>query len=138
MELNYLGLVAALSGFLSVWLGHVAVRKIEAHAPTLWIPAGGALLLGLVVEVVSVMSENLYIAAVCGILGVTLFWDALEFYRQQKRVKQGHAPANPNNPRHAHILAAYPAASTLVMLARHPRGQKYSAEELAAMKASAK
>lgn len=138
MELNYLGLAAGLSGFLSIWLGHIAVRKIEAHASALWLPAGGALILGLVVEAVSVKSENLYVTAVCGILGVTLFWDALELFRQQKRVKQGHAPANPNNPRHAHILAGYPAASTLDWLARHPRGQKYSAEELAAMKASAK
>ncbi len=30
MELNYLGVVAALAAFLSIWWGHVGVRKIEA------------------------------------------------------------------------------------------------------------
>jgi len=40
-----------------------------------------------------------------GILGITLLWDAFEIYRQQNRVKHGHAPANPNNPRHARFLA---------------------------------
>ena len=44
-----------------------------------------------------------------GILGVTLLWDSFEFWRQQKRVIKGHAPANPDNPRHARILAENPS-----------------------------
>jgi hypothetical protein len=68
------------------------------------------------------------------ILGVTLLWDALEFFRQQKRVKHGHAPANPNNPRHAKILAEYPDATTIDWLNRSPRGSKYSSAELASIK----
>ena len=54
------------------------------------------------------------------ILGITLLWDALEFTRQQKRVKKGHAPANPHNPRHAKILAEHPTATTLDLLKHLP------------------
>jgi hypothetical protein len=69
---------------------------------------------------------------------VTFLWDALEFLRQQNRIKHGHAPANPNNPRHAKILAEHPEATTFDWLDRDPRGRSYSAEELVAMKGSAK
>ena len=72
------------------------------------------------------------------ILGVTLLWDALEFFRQQKRIKHGHAPANPNNPRHAKILAEYPDATTIDWLDRNPRGSAYSPAELASIKEGAK
>jgi len=70
------------------------------------------------------------VSAVCGILGITLLWDSLEFYRQQNRIRGGHAPANPHNPRHAHILATHPTATTVDWLERNPRGIPYSSEEL--------
>lgn len=69
-----------------------------------------------------------------GILGVTLLWDALEFYRQQRRIQRGHAPANPNNPRHAKILAEFPSATTIDWLDRDPRGSAYASTELASIK----
>ena len=74
----------------------------------------------------------------CGILGVTLLWDSFEFYRQQKRIKHGHAPANPKNPRHSKILAEYPGATIVDWLDRNPRGMAYSPAELASMKENAK
>jgi hypothetical protein len=70
---------------------------------------------------------------------VTLLWDALEIaVRQPKRIKHGHAPANPNNPRHAKILADYPEATTIDFLDRDPIGRAYTAQEVAAMKEGAK
>ena len=138
MDFNFLGLVAALAAFLSIWWGHGGVRKIEALLVRLWPPILGASLLGIIFEIISARTNNIYISAACGILGVVFLWDAFEFYRQQNRIKKGHAPANPNNPRHVRILADFPAATTLDWLDCNPRGQKYSAEELAAMKANAK
>jgi hypothetical protein len=64
-----------------------------------------------------------------GIFGITLLWDALEFTRQQKRIIKGHAPANPNNPRHAKILAEYKSATTHDLLNRDPIGRVVSADE---------
>ncbi|MFZ5909786.1 MAG: DUF4491 family protein [Chloroflexota bacterium] len=138
MHINWIGPIAALSTFLGIWWGHVLVRKIEAASAHLWLPAGGAVLLGILLEAVALRARDPLLAAACGIAGVTCLWDAVEFYRQQKRVQKGHAPANPNNPRHAAILAKYPQAATLDRLAREPRGRPYSAEELSAWKAGGK
>ncbi len=55
-------------------------------------------------------------------LGITALFDALEFRRQFRRVKQGHAPANPNNPRHAPWLAEG-KATTADLLKREPAQQ---------------
>jgi hypothetical protein len=133
MELNALGLVSALAAFLSIWGGHVGVRAIEAKAVKLWGPILGALLLGLLFEWIAIRTENPHLSAACGIAGVVFLWDAFEFYRQQERVKRGHAPADPGNPRHARILAEYETASPIDWLDRDPRGRAYSEGELAAM-----
>ncbi|MFZ5879908.1 MAG: DUF4491 family protein [Chloroflexota bacterium] len=136
MNLNWIGLVAAACTFLGVWLGHVSVRWIERRVQSLWMPALGAACLGLGLEAASLWTFSLspLMAAGCGILGMTLLWDALEFHRQERRVRRGHAPANPHNPRHARILAEHPAAGTLDWLDRDPRGQPYSDGELRALK----
>ncbi len=129
MEINTLGLTAAITAFLSIWWGHVAVRKVEAEARDIRYPILIAIALGLFTEYGSLVTDNLHLKTALGILGVTLLWDAFELYRQEKRVKHGHAPANPNNPRHAKILAEYPAATTLDLLDRDPIGRPVSPEE---------
>ena len=50
MTLNWIGLVAAIDAFFSIWVGHVGVRKIEAASPTIWLPTLIALVLGLIME----------------------------------------------------------------------------------------
>lgn len=131
--MNPIGLVAALSTFLGIWWGHVGVRAIERRSTHLWKPILGALALGLTLEAVSLLTPNRLLSTAAGILGVTLLWDALEFVRQEKRVRHGHAPANPNNPRHARILAQHPTATTLDLLARDPIGRPVSPEEAVAL-----
>jgi hypothetical protein len=128
MMLNGIGLVAALATFLSVWLGHVSVRKIEYHAPRLWAPMLIAALVGVALELGALLSDNLYVSAALGIVGITVLFDALEFRRQFKRVKKGHAPANPNNPRHAPLLATG-RATTIDWLEREPTGHFVGQQE---------
>lgn len=118
--MNWLGLIAAATAFLSIWVGHVAVRKIEASSRTIWIPTLAAIVLGVLLEYLSLIMDNLLLKTAFGITGITLLWDALEFTRQQNRVKHGHAPANPNNPRHARILKEHPSATTVDLLNREP------------------
>jgi len=135
MEYNFIGLASAAATFLGVWLGHVSVRKIEREVEHVWIPATIALALGITLEFASLQAESLVVAAFCGILGITLLWDALELgVRQPRRIIKGHAPANPKNPRHARMLAAYPEATTVDLLERDPRGVPYSEEELFVLK----
>lgn len=119
--MNTIGIIAALTAFLCIWLGHVAVRKIEFISPTLWLPTVLFAAFGLVAEYGSLIADNWTLKTVLGILGVTLLWDALEFTRQQRRVRKGHAPANPNNPRHERILSERgPHATTKKLLNRKP------------------
>jgi Domain of unknown function (DUF4491) len=120
MTINSLGLIAALTAFFSIWFGHVAVRKIESISRTIWIPSTIFAILGLSCEWLSVKAPSLQIATVFGILGITLFFDSFELTRQQRRIIRGHAPANPDNPRHAKILREYPSATRLDLLKRDP------------------
>lgn len=139
MDINWIGPAAAASTFLGVWIGHVSVRKIEREVQRIWIPAAIAFTLGLGLELASIWSDNLVIATICGILGITLLWDSLELaVRQPRRIREGHAPANPNNPRHAQILAAHPRATTIDWLDRDPRGRPYSADELQSIREQVK
>lgn len=139
MQINLIGPSAALATFLGVWLGHVSVRKIERETVHLWKPTVIAILLSAGFGTASFLTTSLPLSAICGIFSVTLFWDALEIaVRQPKRIKHGHAPANPKNPRHARILAEYSEATTIDWLDRDPRGAPYSAAELASIKESAK
>ncbi len=122
MTLNWIGVIAALATFFGVWIGHVTVRKVEYRAADLRVPMFIAIIIGLALEVVALSSTSLYLSGACGILGMTALFDALEFRRQFKRVKKGHAPANPNNPRHAPLLAEG-QATTVDVLKREPIGQ---------------
>ncbi|MGB7874776.1 MAG: DUF4491 family protein [Anaerolineales bacterium] len=131
MEINLIGLIAALATFLGIWLGHVSVRVIERKAKTLLPPIIIAIVLGLTLEWFSLSTLNLQLSTAFGILGITILWDALEFVRQEKRVKKGHAPANPSNPRHAQILAEYPSATTLDLLKRDPIDRPVTTDEAA-------
>jgi len=129
MELNTIGLIAAASTFLGVWFGHVAVRKIEFISPTLWLPTGTFTIVGIILEWFSLSTASLSFSVLFGILGLTFLFDALEFTRQQNRIKKGHAPANPNNPRHARLLVEYASASTVDLLKRDPVGKPVSHKE---------
>lgn len=136
--MNFVGLAAALATFFGVWLGHVSVRKIERDTIRLWIPTTIFILLGLTSVTASLWTSSLPLSTASGILAVTFFWDALEIaIRQPRRIKHGHAPANPNNPRHAKILAEYPEATTIDLLDRDPIGRAYTAEEITSMQENA-
>ncbi|HEX6035743.1 MAG TPA: DUF4491 family protein [Anaerolineales bacterium] len=129
MELNYVGLVAAASTFIGIWFGHVAVRKIESISPTIWVPTVAFAVAGIAFEWFSLFSSHFLLSTAFGILGLTLLWDALEFTRQQNRVRKGHAPANPNNPRHLRLMRAHSSVTTLDLLKRNPVGKPVSQSE---------
>lgn len=134
MEINALGALAAFTAFLSIWIGHVSVRKIEASTVRLWKPVVLAILLGLGLEAAALLTAKRPLSAVFGILGTTLLWDVLELRRQAKRVRKGHAPANPANPRHAALLAEPGShATTRDLLKRDPLGRPVEAGEALAL-----
>jgi hypothetical protein len=129
MSVNLVGIIAALSAFLGIWLGHVSVRAIERRAEKLWRPIVATIVLGLLLVAFSLTTDYWLLNTALGIFGITIFWDAFEFVRQEKRVKKGHAPANPDNPRHARILAGHPSATILDLLKREPLNRTVAPDE---------
>jgi hypothetical protein len=129
VELNYVGLVAAASTFLGVWFGHVAVRKIEFISPTIWLPTLAFAIAGLISAWLSLVASEFLISTAAGILGITFLFDAIEFSRQQNRIRKGHAPANPDNPRHVHLMREYPSVTTIDLLKCGPVGRPVSPTE---------
>ena len=124
MEINFLGLIAAVTAFLSIWIGHVSVRKIEAVTVKLWKPIVIVIALGFALGYAALAVSNRPLSTVCGILSITLLWDAFEIKRQAQRIRKGHAPANPKNPRHAAMLAEPGShTTTLDILKRDPIGR---------------
>jgi hypothetical protein len=122
--MNPIGLAAGLAAFLGIWTGHVAVRKTEASASSLWPPIAAFIILGSLLEWMAASAGRDLVSAAAGILGITLFWDALELLRQERRVRVGHAPANPANPRHRRMLeSAGSRATTRDLLKREPLGR---------------
>ena len=116
--MNPTGLVAGAAAFLGIWLGHVAVRRIEASTPVIWFPALAFGSAGLILEYVALSVASPLSSAAAGISGITVFWDAIELFRQERRVQRGHARANPSNPRHRSMLAAPDSAATTADLRR--------------------
>ncbi|OAN47808.1 hypothetical protein A6A03_09235 [Chloroflexus islandicus] len=99
------GLWLALATFLSIWWGHVGVRWLEAKSADIRPPMVALIIAGLILNVAALFAPNVTIGGVCSVVGIALWWDAFELVRQDRRVRHGHAPANPNNPRHARYLA---------------------------------
>ncbi len=129
MGLNLVGLAATLATFFGIWIGHVSVRKVESIAHTIAFPAAIYATLGVACEVGSILSAHPAMSAALGILGITFMFDAFEMVRQQRRIIHGHAPANPQNPRHARILREHAAATTLDLLKRQPVGRVVTDDE---------
>ena len=113
LDINDIGLITGLSLFLGIWLGHVGVRKLEFNFANIKLLSMLFFLMGCILEWISITGEILEWKVIFGVIGVTLIWDALELFRQEKRVQRGHAPANPSNPRHQRILQQYSDASIL-------------------------
>jgi|GEM_PF-451769 hypothetical protein len=122
MTLQWAGVCLALATFLSIWWGHVGVRILEAKSANIWPPTIALIVAGLALIVYSLFAPNLIVSGVSSMVGITLLWDAFEMYRQSKRIMHKHAPANPNNPRHAALLAQG-LATTEDLLDREPTGK---------------
>jgi hypothetical protein len=130
MIINSIGLLTAITTILTIAFGHIMVRELEYRIHTIKPAITICIFLGIGLEIGALLSDSRTASAILGIIGITFLWDGLEFYRQQKRVIKGHAPANPDNPRHQRILSQYPIATTVNILDRDPRGYPYSEDEI--------
>ena len=130
MIINSIGLLAAITTILTIAFGHIMVRELEYRIHTIKPAITICIFLGTGLELAALLADSRTASAIFGIIGITVLWDGLEFYRQQKRVIKGHAPANPDNPRHQRILSQYPTATSVNIVDRDPRGYPYSEDEI--------
>ncbi len=86
MRLQWAGLLLALLSFGAIAAGHVLVRRLHARYGTR--PALPLFLTGGLVLVGSLGASNDLLSGVLGITAITILWDGIEIYRQEKRMKR--------------------------------------------------
>ena len=93
-EYHLLGLIIGISTFLIIGLFHPVVVKAEYYWGTgcWWI----FLALGLGGVVLSLLTDNVLVAALAGVFAFSSFWTIKELFEQEERVAKGWFPANPN------------------------------------------
>jgi hypothetical protein len=96
MTLQWSGPLLAALPLGTIAFGHVAVRRANYLYGTRPVPY--FFVLGLAFLLCSLLVTGDLVSGVLGILGVTTLWDAFELIRQEKRIRRGHARANPNRP----------------------------------------
>lgn len=89
MSLQWAGIVLAITTFATIAFGHVLVRRLHARYGTR--PAIPLYLAGGVVLLSSLLAAGDLLSGVLGITAVTLLWDGVEIYRQEKRVRREKA-----------------------------------------------
>ncbi len=92
-QYNLLGLIIGISTFLVIGIFHPIVIKCEYYFGTRcwwWF-----LLLGLLCVVLSLISSNVLISTLLGVVAFSSFWTIKEIFDQQERVRKGWFPRNP-------------------------------------------
>jgi len=89
MNLQWAGIILAATTFATIAFGHVLVRRLHARYGTR--PAIPLFLAGGVVLFLSLLAAGDLLSGVLGITAVTLLWDGVEMYRQEKRVQREKA-----------------------------------------------
>lgn len=92
--MNFEGIVLGAAAFLSIGLFHPIVVKAEYYfgKECWWLFA----LVGLALAGLSLFLTNTILSAVSGVVGFSCFWSVWELFQQEKRVKKGWFPSNPN------------------------------------------
>lgn len=85
-SLQWAGPILAMTTFATIGIGHVLVRRLHACYGTR--PAIPFFILGGLVLLSSLFITTNIISAILGITGITLVWDGIEIFRQEKRMQR--------------------------------------------------
>ena len=94
MSVEWTGVVLSAVTVATIGFGHVMVRKVNYYFGTKPVPL--VALAGIAILASSLLTTSVLVSGALGIVGITTLWDAVELFRQEKRVRKGHAPRNPN------------------------------------------
>ena len=90
MTLQWAGIVLALVTFGGIGAGHVLVRRLHTRYGTR--PAIPLFLMGGLVFAGSLVAASDLLSGILGISAITILWDGVEIYRQEKRMKKYNTP----------------------------------------------
>jgi hypothetical protein len=87
-RLQWAGPALAVVTFVTIGAGHVLVRRLHARFRTR--PAGLLFLLGGLILAGSLLAPGDLLSGALGITAMTVIWDGVEIYRQERRARLGH------------------------------------------------
>lgn len=92
--MNWSGIILGISAFLMIGFFHPIVVKAEYYwgKKCWWVFA----LAGVGFCIASLSVTNVIAAAVLGVAGFSCFWSIFELFEQEKRVRKGWFPSNPD------------------------------------------
>lgn len=86
MSLQWAGVILAVVTFATIAAGHVLVRRLHARYGTR--PALPLFVIGGLVLIGSLATNDNLLSGALGITAITILWDGIEIYRQEKRIKK--------------------------------------------------
>lgn len=95
--MNFSGIILGVSAFLIIGLFHPVVIKAEYYLgkECWWLFA----LAGLGFCIAALFVGSIVLSSILGVAGFSCFWSILELFQQEKRVRKGWFPSNPNKKR---------------------------------------
>lgn len=92
--MNFSGIILGASAFIIIGIFHPIVIKAEYYLGKRcwWMFA----LAGIGFCIAAMFVEDIVVSSVLGVIGFSCFWSILELFEQEKRVKKGWFPANPD------------------------------------------
>jgi len=91
--MHFIGIVIGVISFLSIGIFHPIVIKAEYHFSKSCWPV--FLIAGVILMAVSLFVENVVLSSALAVVGMSSWWSILELFEQEKRVRKGWFPANP-------------------------------------------
>lgn len=93
--MNFNGLLVGLATFLIIGIFHPIVIKAEYYMGVRcwWM----FVVAGIVFSVLSVLTDNLVLSTILGVIAFSSFWSILELFHQKERVRKGWFPEGPGH-----------------------------------------
>jgi hypothetical protein len=95
--MNFDGVIIGAGTFFIIGLLHPIVIKVEYHIGAKAWPM--FLITGSLCAALSLFCETSTVSALLSVMGFSLLWSILELFQQEKRVKKGWFPLNPQKKR---------------------------------------
>jgi hypothetical protein len=86
MQVQWAGPILGIVTVLTIAAGHVLVRRLHARFGTA--PAAPLFALSGLGLLASLLARSDLLSGVLGITAITIVWDGIELYRQEKRVRR--------------------------------------------------